>query len=242
MSNKQPEEQPSGRRRFLQKSLSLIPLAAAASSGVVSLTTPAADKPQGVVQDYVPSYFNDKEWKFLLAALDRLIPTDANGPGAISEGVPVYIDKQMELPYGYGRLWYMQGPFAEAAPELGYQSHLVPRDIYRLGIIMADDHCQQQFQQDFHQLDHAQQETVLRALEADQLKSDAIHGKQFFEQLLENTKEGYLADPIHGGNQTLASWKLIGFPGARADYLDTVQQPDKPYPLGPVSISSKRSL
>ena len=242
MSLKKPEEQPSGRRRFLQKSLSIIPLAAAASTGVVSLSSPAADKPQGVLSDYVPAYFNDKEWKFLLAALDRLIPADANGPGAVSEGVQVFIDKQMELPYGYGRLWYMQGPFADAIPEMGYQSHLVPRDTYRLGIAMADQHCQQQYQKDFYQLETAQQEEVLRALEADKLRNDAIHGKLFFEQLLENAKEGYLADPIHGGNQTLASWKMIGFPGARADFTDTVQQPNKPYPLGPVSISSKRSV
>lgn len=242
MSANKPEEHPSGRRRFLQKSLSLIPLAAAASTGVVSLTSPAAEKPQGVVQDYVPAYFNDKEWKFLLAALERLIPSDANGPGAVSEGVPVYIDKQMELPYGYGRLWYMQAPFAEAAPEMGYQSHLVPRNTYRVGIKLTDDYCQQKFQKDFYQLDASQQEAVLRDLEADHIRNEAIHGKLFFEQLLENAKEGYLADPIHGGNQTLASWKLIGFPGARADFIDTVQQPNKPYPLGPVSISSKRSV
>lgn len=242
MSANKPVEQPSGRRRFLQKSLSLIPLAAAASTGVVSLSTPAVDKPQGVVQDYVPAFFNDKEWTFLLAAVDRLIPADANGPGGVSEGVPVFLDKQMELPYGYGRLWYMQPPFADAVPELGYQSHLVPRDIYRQGIKLADHYCQQQFSKDFHLLDVSQQDEVLRGLEADHIKNDAINGKLFFEQLLENTKEGYLADPIHGGNQTLASWKMIGFPGARADFLDTVQQPDKPYPLGPVSISSKRSV
>ncbi|WP_366557330.1 gluconate 2-dehydrogenase subunit 3 family protein [Pantoea rodasii] len=94
----------------MQKSLSLIPLAAAASTGVVSLSSPAVDKPQGVLSDYVPAYFNDKEWKFLLAALDRLIPADANGPGAVSEGVPVFIDKQMEFPYGYGRLCTCKAP------------------------------------------------------------------------------------------------------------------------------------
>lgn len=60
--------------------------------------------------------------------------------------------------------------------------------------------------------------------------------------MLENAKEGYFADPLHGGNQTLASWKLIGFPGARADYQQVMDNPGKPYPLGPVSISGKRSV
>ncbi|WPM86068.1 hypothetical protein QNH14_11565 [Apirhabdus apintestini] len=58
---------------------------------------------------------------------------------------------------------------------------------------------------------------------------------------MENTKEGWLADPLHGGNQTLASWRLIGYPGARADYPQVLDNPNQPYPLGPVSISGKRS-
>ena len=67
---------------------------------------------------------------------------------------------------------------------------------------------------------------------------DTISGKLFFSQLLQNTKEGYLADPVHSGNQTMASRKLIGFP-ARADFIQVMENPDKSYPLGPVSISGK---
>lgn len=107
------------RRRFLQKTLTLIPLAAAGNS--LMTTTARADSPksEGVSAHYVPTFFNLDEWRFILAATDRLIPEDANGPGAVSEGVPVFIDKQMDLPYGYGHLWYMQPPFADAVPELG---------------------------------------------------------------------------------------------------------------------------
>jgi gluconate 2-dehydrogenase gamma chain len=32
---------------------------------------------------------------------------------------------------------------------------------------------------------------------------------------------------------------MIGFPGARADYLDWVAQPGKVYPLGTVTIEGK---
>ena len=51
---------------------------------------------------------------------------------------------------------------------------------------------------------------------------------------MQNTKEGYLADPIHGGNKNLASWKMIGFPGARADFIDWVDKYGAHYPLRPV--------
>ncbi|MDW8845480.1 gluconate 2-dehydrogenase subunit 3 family protein [Erwinia sp. MMLR14_017] len=240
---KKSDQQVPARRRFLQKTLSLIPLAAAGGSSVIAFTTPAAEATsQGVSSQYVPTFFNNDEWRFILAACDRLIPTDSNGPGAVSEGVPVYIDKQMELPYGYGHLWYMHPPFASAVAELGYQSSLVPRETYRQGIRAINQHCQQQFQKIFADLSSEQQETILHDLEGGKLTFENVPGKLFFEQLLENTKEGYLADPMHGGNQTLASWKMIGFPGARADFQDQMDRPNQPYPLGPVSISGKRSV
>jgi gluconate 2-dehydrogenase gamma chain len=37
----------------------------------------------------------------------------------------------------------------------------------------------------------------------------------------------------------MASWKLIGFPGARYDYRDWVDRHGEPYPLPPVSIMGR---
>lgn len=241
MSNNENEGVPS-RRRFLQQTLAIIPLTAMGGSLVTLSTSAASASSEGVSAQYVPRFFNNDEWMFVLAAVDRLIPADEYGPGAVSEGVPVFIDKQMELPYGYGHLWYMQGPFADAVPELGYQSHLVPRESWRRGIKAVNQWCLEKQQKHFAELTHPQQEEVLRQLESGTLTFENVPGKIFFTQMLENTKEGYLADPLHGGNQTMASWKLIGFPGARADYQQVMDNPSKPYPLGPVSISGKRSV
>lgn len=241
MSNKGNEGVPS-RRRFLQQTLAIIPLTAVGSSLVTLNSSAAPAASEGVSAHYVPHFFNNDEWMFVLAATDRLIPADELGPGAVSEGVPVFIDKQMELPYGYGHLWYMQGPFADAVPEIGYQSHLVPRETWRRGIKAVNQWCQEKHHKTFAELTHSQQEDVLRQLESGALTFDDVPGKIFFTQMLENTKEGYLADPLHGGNQTMASWKMIGFPGARADYPQVMDNPGKPYPLGPVSISGKRSV
>nr|WP_272901273.1 hypothetical protein [Herbaspirillum frisingense] len=47
--------------------------------------------------------------------------------------------------------------------------------------------------------------------------------------------EGYFCDPVDGGNKGMAAWKMIGFPGARADYYDWVDQYGRTYPLPPVS-------
>ncbi|HEY9237475.1 MAG TPA: gluconate 2-dehydrogenase subunit 3 family protein, partial [Burkholderiaceae bacterium] len=64
-----------------------------------------------------------------------------------------------------------------------------------------------------------------------------VGAKDFFTFLLQNTKEGYFSDPIHGGNKNAVAWKMIGFPGARADFLDWVGKPGVHYPLPPVSIN-----
>ncbi|MEG3002313.1 MAG: gluconate 2-dehydrogenase subunit 3 family protein, partial [Comamonas sp.] len=49
------------------------------------------------------------------------------------------------------------------------------------------------------------------------------------------------ADPVHGGNHGMQSWKYIGFPGARASYAEWVGQHNVKYPLGPVSIKGERA-
>ncbi|MFN3661968.1 gluconate 2-dehydrogenase subunit 3 family protein [Yoonia sp.] len=65
--------------------------------------------------------------------------------------------------------------------------------------------------------------------------------RDFFAMLVQNTKEGYFSDPKYGGNHQMASWVYIGFPGARASFLEWVDKDNIPYPLGPVSINGERA-
>jgi len=74
-----------------------------------------------------------------------------------------------------------------------------------------------------------------------QSTSRTFSGTSFFGFLLQNTKEGYLADPIHGGNKNLWSWKMIGFPGARADFIDWVDEHGARYPLSPSGLRAERA-
>ena len=70
----------------------------------------------------------------------------------------------------------------------------------------------------FLELPATTQDSVLTDLENGALDFENVSGASFFGFLLQNTKEGYLADPIHGGNKNLESWKMIGFPGARRGF------------------------
>ena len=64
-----------------------------------------------------------------------------------------------------------------------------------------------------------------------------VNSKAFFQLLWQNTKEGFFADPVYGGNRNMVGWKMIGFPGARYDYRDWIDKHNQPYPLPPVGLA-----
>ena len=229
-----------GRRDFLRKSLTLIPVISLAGYAA-SHSPQAASAEQAAAHDnYQPRFFNNSEWAFIKAAVARLIPKDDNGPGAIEAGVPEFIDRQMETPYGHGALWYMQAPFVtNAAPEFGHQLKLVPRDIYRIGIAALARWNQAQSSKPFSELPPSAQDDILQRLESNQIDLQDLPASLLFSQLLQNTREGFFSDPRHGGNRGLVGWKLVGFPGARADFMDWADRGVK-YPLPPVAISGER--
>jgi len=240
---------PTSRRRFLRTAVALVP--AGALAGCDSGTGPASSEAKEAKEAkaastaphaaYKPRFFDAREWAFVQAATDRLIPADAEGPGALEAGVPEFIDRQMDTPYAHGALWYMQGPFMQGVPELGYQLKLVPRDIYRLGIAAVNAHCTKTHGRPFDALDGATRDVVLGNLEKGSITLADVPATVFSGQLLQNTREGYFCDPIHGGNRGMAAWKMIGFPGARADFMDFVNQNGERYPYSPVSIDGERT-
>jgi gluconate 2-dehydrogenase gamma chain len=191
--------------------------------------------------DYAPTFFTAVEWNFINAAVGRLIPSDGPGPGGLETGVPEFIDRQMELPYGHGAYFYLQGPFQPDAPAtLGYQLRYTPRELYRSGIAAANDACRTAAGKIFADLAPDEQDRFLSSLEKNQVQLSGPPAAAFFAQLLENTREGYFADPLYGGNRGMAAWKWIGFPGARADFTDWIDQAGRKYPYGPVAISGAR--
>jgi gluconate 2-dehydrogenase gamma chain len=242
-------DRPTSRRDFLVSTMALAPIAATLTSSAA----PPASEPTGAqltgsapapnhpaTNDYRPAFFTPDEWAFINAACARLIPADAHGPSAVELGVPQYIDRQMGTPWADGAIWYMQGPFFEGAAEFGYQSQLTPKQQYRLGIRAIDQLCQQRLQRPFAALTPAQQDDLLKQIEKGSLTSADLPLKTFFSAfLLKNVMEGYFGDPMYGGNRDMAAWKMIGYPGVRADYMEWVGDA-RPYPYGPVSIYGKR--
>ena len=62
--------------------------------------------------------------------------------------------------------------------------------------------------------------------------------KAFFELFYSLTIEGFFADPAYGGNRNKIGWKLVGFPGVRAEYAGLIgQYENKVYMVDPASIA-----
>lgn len=238
------QDQQSPSRRRLIKSLFFVPIGVATASSAVHVLqkADAADAgPDGKPLSYKPVFFSAEEWRFVVAACDRLIPHDDHGPGAVELGVPEFLDRHMQTPYAAGDIWYMQGPFLEAAPEFGYQGKLSLRDILRVGIRSLDAHCAREFSgRKFADLNANQQDSLLKSAEGGKLNLEEISSRLFFSNLLNEVRNGYFADPKHGGNKNMGAWKMIGYPGMRADYIDWVGVRDKPYPIPPVDLAGRR--
>jgi gluconate 2-dehydrogenase gamma chain len=212
------------RRRFLLCGTALGG-ASLACPWLVRATAPLALSPLPVpVRGNNFAYLNAAEVDFLNAALDRLIPSDALGPGAREAGVVVFIDRQLAGDYGRASQSYMQGPFASGTPSQGNQIEMTPAVLYRSLIEKIDAHCQTQFGKRFAALAGGAQDELLHAAEKGTLALDGVPIQHFFQVLWQNTQEGYFADPLYGGNQGFAGWMLVGYPGPRYNYIDQIEQ------------------
>jgi gluconate 2-dehydrogenase gamma chain len=235
---------PSISRRELLKSAALLPAAAAVATTApirfVPRTMPSAG---GRPPDYTApaqGFLDAGEKAFVEAAVARIIPADDLGPGATEAGVADFIDRQLAGPYGAAETWYMQGPWQQGTEQQGYQLRLAPAQLYRAAIREIDRHVRDQHgNRGFAQLDAKAQDDFLHALEKGDVKISGDLGKEFFEMLVVNTIEGFLADPIYGGNRDFIGWKLIGFPGPRYNYVAQVGEFGRKYDMPFVSIAGR---
>jgi gluconate 2-dehydrogenase gamma chain len=177
------------------------------------------------VVDARPGYvfLGAAEAAFVDAAVNRLIPADALGPGAVEAGVTVFIDRQLAGPFGKARDWYMQGPWSNGTEQQGYQLRRTPAEVYRAAIAAIDEHARKSSGDLFAALRADRQDALLHALEDGKLELGDVAPKTFFDLLWQNTQEGFFADPLYLGNRGFTGWKLIGYPGPRYNYVGAIR-------------------
>jgi gluconate 2-dehydrogenase gamma chain len=193
------------------------------------------------------------------AVAARLIPSDDLGPGATEAGVVYFIDRQLYQErsgfLGYRGQRYGLGPFRVGETTQGDQSALPLAERFRIGILGLEGLAQERFGRGFVRLSPEEQDDILRDMDEGEIEvfgrvslttppstfeegdqglaqapdQNAITAKAFFELLLAYTIAGFFVDPVHGGNQDMVGWKLIGFPGAQIGYGDWILRYGEPF-------------
>jgi gluconate 2-dehydrogenase gamma chain len=177
-------------------------------------------------------FFNPAEAAFIEAAVSRLIPKDETGPGALEAGVPDYIDKQLGGAWGTGERLYRGGPWRPGAPSQGYQLPFTPAELFRNAMRAIN-----QAKPGFAKLAPKEQDAYLDSLQKGKDDLGGVPSNVFFESLLEETIEGFFSDPAYGGNRNMVGWKMIGFPGAYADFYEYVDRHNVAYKAPPTSLA-----
>ena len=138
------------------------------------------------------AFFNQEDAATVGAFTERLMPSGEGKPGAREAGVLNYIDLALS------------GAYADL------------QDFYRRGLAQLDVHCRNTNGKPFRQLEAAQQDEVITALEQGKATGFAWPAAQeFFNTIRTHTMEGMFADPVYGGNKDFSGWRLVGFPGAQ---------------------------
>lgn len=183
-------------RRTVLASATLIPLAA--------IRRAEAQQPATALAPPTTPAMNGDQRKILDALIDRIIPKDELGPGAVECGVGDYIDRCLADYLAAERPLFLDG--------------LANLDVFALrtqGIAFAS-------------LTSDKQDAVLTAIDNNQ----APNLRGFFNRVRRLTLEGMFGDPVYGGNKNFAGWDLIRYPGAKlavGPEDQSMKTPPKPF-------------
>jgi gluconate 2-dehydrogenase gamma chain len=184
-------------------------------------------------------FFNVAEARFIEAACERLIPADESGAGALAAGVPNYLDKQLGGAWGAGERLYRSGPWLPGTPSQGYQLPFTPAELFHTALRAINQDFEKRGTA-FSDLSAQAQDAYLKSLEAGGQDLDGVPSAVFFDMLLRMTVEGFFSDPVYGGNRDMVAWRMIGFPGAYADYYEAIDQHGVKFERAPMSIGEDR--
>jgi len=194
-------------RRLLLKRAGLVGAAAMATPIATLVPSPAvaqsaAQGQSAIGRGRVLETLSAAEAETLEALTARLIPSDANGPGALEAQAARYIDRALG------------GALAS--------SH----DAYRSGLAAVDAYAQMSKGSLFAQLSAAGQDAILRDMEGNAASGFVPDAATFFNLVRAHTIQGTFCDPYYGGNTDFVGWDLIGYPGVRLAVTPNEQRLD----------------
>ena len=181
-----------------------------AAEAVAAATAPA---PTGPLMNLTA-----QETEVLSAVVDRLIPSDELGPGALEAGALRFIDRAL----------------SEAESDSA--------GAYRSGLAALDRYSRYSRGAPFIELSARDQDSVLIDLQTGSATGAGVgfvgSSGSFFNMVKSHTSQGTFGDPHYGGNVDFIGWDLIGYPGVRMQMSEDEQQRLEADDLAPVRQSA----
>lgn len=191
-------------RRDLLRTAGAVGAAVVTSSGTPSGTFVETEAAQAPVQGAASvgsaareayERLTAHEADMLEAIVARLIPSDANGPGAREARAAHYIDRALG------------GALAGSLTA------------YRSGFAAFDRYCRTAKGKPFVELSSADQDAALMETESGAATGSTVgftgSSSAFFAMVKTHTWQGTFGDPYYGGNANFVGWDLLGYPGVR---------------------------
>lgn len=170
-----------------------IPAAASATPTAPIAPPPAASAPAAPAGPMMN--LTARETEILAAMVDRLIPSDDMGPGAIEAGAMRYIDRAL----------------SEA------ESDSVEE--YRTGLAALDRYARYSRGSAFVELSDQDKDSVLIDVQLGAATGAGVgfagSSGSFFNMVKSHTWQGTFGDPAYGGNVDFIGWDILGYPGVR---------------------------
>jgi len=154
---------------------------------------PAAATPAAAPRREQIEHLTAAEMEVLEAICARIIPTDANGPGAREARAAHYIDRALG------------GALSTS------------RQAYTAGLAAFDAYCRSSRRAPFIELSTRDQISVLIDVETGAATGFQGSSGVFFAMVRSHTLQGTFGDPYYGGNANFVGWDLIGYPGVRTN-------------------------
>lgn len=174
------------KRAGLASAALTIPAVPATPAGADQSRPAAAAVRREPIENLAPA-----EAELLEAICARIIPTDANGPGAREARAAHFIGRSLG----------------------GANKAQLPT--YRAGLASFDAYCRSSRRAPFTELSARDQDSVLIDVETGAATGFTGSSGQFFTMVRTHTLQGTFGDPFYGGNANFVGWDLIGYPGIR---------------------------
>ena len=168
-----------------------IPVTPATPAAFLDQATPTAATHSAAPRREQIENLTAAEMEMLEAICARIIPTDANGPGAREARAAHYIDRAL-------------GGALSAS-----------RHAYTSGLAAFDAYCRSSRRAPFLELSARDQDSVLIDVETGAATGFQGSSAAFFAMVRSHTLQGTFGDPYYGGNANFVGWDLIGYPGVR---------------------------